>query len=102
VEEIIAIIRAAGDRAQGRRLRAVMAILWRAGLRIQEALALTDGDLDDRRGSLLVRHGKGGRRREVGTDACGWQELQPWLDLRRELPVGALLCVINGTTRGRH
>jgi site-specific recombinase XerD len=23
-------------------------------------------------------------------------------DRRRELPVGALLCVINGTTRGRH
>jgi site-specific recombinase XerD len=25
-----------------------------------------------------------------------------WLDLRRELPVGPLLCVINATTRGRH
>src|SRR4051812_1698955 len=35
-------------------------------------------------------------------DAWGWEELQPWLDLRRELPVGPLLCVINGTTRGRH
>jgi site-specific recombinase XerD len=30
------------------------------------------------------------------------EELQPWLDLRRELPVGVLPCVINGTTRGRH
>ena len=35
-------------------------------------------------------------------DAWGWDELQPWLDMRRELPVGPLLCVINGTTRGRH
>ena len=35
-------------------------------------------------------------------DAWGWEQLQPWLDMRRELPVGPLLCVINGTTRGRH
>jgi site-specific recombinase XerD len=35
-------------------------------------------------------------------DAWGWEQLDPWLDVRRELPVGPLLCVINGTTRGRH
>jgi site-specific recombinase XerD len=102
VEEIIAVMRAAGDREHGRRLRGLIVILWRVGLRIHEALALTEGDLDHRRGSVLVRHGKGGRRREVGMDAWGWDELQPWLEVRRELPVGALLCVINGTTRGRH
>jgi integrase len=92
VEEIITVMRAAGDRAHGRRLRGLIVIMWRAGLRIQEALALTEGDLDQRRGSLLVRRGKGGRRREIGMDAWGWEELQPWLDVRRELPVGPLLC----------
>jgi site-specific recombinase XerD len=102
VEEIIAVMRAAGEGAHGRRLRGLIVVLWRAGLRIQEALALTEGDLDQRRGSLLVRRGKGGRRREVGMDAWGWQELQPWLDERRELPIGPLLCVINGATCGRH
>ena len=101
VEEIIAVMRAAGDGAHGRRLRGLIVILWRAGLRIQEALALTEADLDQRRGSLLVRRGKGGRRREVGMDDWGWQELQPWLELRVELPVGPLFCVINGATRGR-
>ena len=35
-------------------------------------------------------------------DAWGFERLQPWLELRRELPVGPLLCVINGTTRGRN
>jgi integrase len=60
VEEIIAVMRAAGDRALGRRLRALIVLLWRAGLRIHEALALTEGDLDQRRGSLLIRRGKGG------------------------------------------
>jgi Phage integrase family len=86
----------------GRRLSALIVIMWRAGLRIQEALALTEGDLDQRRGSLLVRRGKGGRRREVGMPTWGWEQLQPWLDKRRALSVGPLLCVINGTTRGRH
>ena len=79
VEEIIAVMRSAGDQAHGRRLRALIAILWRSGLRIQEALALAEGDLDQRRGSLLVRPGKGGRRREVGMDAWDWEQLGPWL-----------------------
>src|SRR4051812_8863524 len=102
IEEIIAVMRAAGHGTHGRRLRGLIVVMWRAGVRIQEALALGEGDLDQRRGSLLVRRGKGGRRREVGMDAWGWEQLQPWLDTRRELPVGPLLCVINGATRGRH
>ena len=101
VEEIIAVLHAAGDSPHGRRLRGLIVILWRAGLRIQEALDLTEADLDQRRGSLLVRRGKGGRRREVGMDDWGWQELQPWLDLRIELPLGPLFCVISGATGGR-
>jgi site-specific recombinase XerD len=35
-------------------------------------------------------------------DAWAWEQLQPWLEFRRELPVGPLLCVIAGATRGRH
>jgi integrase len=58
---------------------------------IQEALALAEPDLDYRRGSLLVRRGKGGRRREVGMDEWGWEHLRPWLELRVELSVGAVL-----------
>jgi site-specific recombinase XerD len=102
VEEVVAVMRAAGDGAHGRRLRHLIVILWRAGLRIQEALSLAEADLDHRRGALLVRRGKGGRRREVGMDHSGWDELHPWLELRVELPVGPLFCVINGSTRGRH
>jgi integrase/recombinase XerD len=42
--------------------------------------------LDHRRGALLVRRGKGGRRREVGMDEWAWEQLQPWLDTRAEFP----------------
>ena len=52
VEEIVAVMRAAGDDAHGRRLRGLIVVLWRAGLRIQEALALAEADLDDWRGAL--------------------------------------------------
>jgi site-specific recombinase XerD len=101
VEEIIAVMRTAGDSSHGRRLRALIIILWRAGLPIQEALTLAEADLDQRRGARLVRRGKGGRRREVGMDGWGWAELQPWLEVRLELPIGPLFCVINGPTQGR-
>ena len=63
VEEIIAVMRAAGDAADGIRLRGLIVVLWRAGLRISEALALAESDLDPNRGAILIRHGKGGKRR---------------------------------------
>jgi integrase len=101
VDEIVAVMRHTSDDRHGSRLRAMIVVLWRAGLRLQEALALTEHDLDDRRGSLLVRRGKGGRRREVGMDEWGWEQLRPWLAARAELPVGPLFCIIDGRTRGR-
>jgi Phage integrase family len=70
VEEIVAVMRQAGTDRYGHRLRGLIVVLWRAGLRISEALALTESDLEITRGSVLVRRGKGGRRREVGMDEC--------------------------------
>src|SRR5215208_5264804 len=77
IEEIVTVMRRAGDGVHGRRLRGLIVVLWRAGLRIHEALALAEADLDARRGSLLVRRGKGGRRREVGMDDWAWEQLEP-------------------------
>jgi site-specific recombinase XerD len=34
-------------------------------------------------------------------DEWAWEHLQRWIDVRLELPVGPLFCVINGATRGR-
>ena len=74
---------------------------WRAGLRIQRRSSLAERDLDPGRGALLVRHGKGGKRREVGMDEWGWEQLRPWLERRAGMPIGPLFCVINGPTCGR-
>jgi integrase len=101
VDEIVALMRHVHDDRHGCRVRALIVVLWRAGLRVQEALALAEHDLDHRRGSILVRRGKGGRRREVGMDECGWEQLRPWLSARAQLPLGPLFCIIDGPTRGR-
>jgi site-specific recombinase XerD len=34
-------------------------------------------------------------------DRWAWEQLNPWLQLRATLPVGALFCVLRGPTRGR-
>ena len=101
VEEIVAVMPAANWGAYGDRLRAIIVVLWRAGLRVGEALALAETDLDPARGAVLVRAGKNGKRREVGLDAWGWRTLDPWLEYRRRLPVGPLFCVLHGPSRGR-
>jgi len=101
VEETVCVMRHASDDPHGFRLRAMIVMLWRGGLSVQEALTLSEQDLDQQRGSVLVRRGKGGRRREVGVDGWGWENLRPWLTACLELPSGPLFCVINGPTRGR-
>jgi integrase len=101
VEEIVAVLRAAGEGPDGTRLRALIVVLWRAGLRISEALDLAETDLDRSRGALVIRRGKGGRRREVGMDRWAWDQLTRWQEIRATLPVGSLFCVIHGPTAGR-
>ncbi len=102
VEEIIEVMRIAGGTPDGRRLRALIVVPWRAGLRISEALALQESDLDPERGAVPIPHGKGGKRREVGMDRGTRSQLEPWLEARWKLPVGAFVCVIHGDTAGRH
>src|ERR1035437_9901508 len=81
---------------------ALIVVLWRAGLRISEALALAETDMDARRGAVLIRRGKGDKRREVGMDAWAWEQLEPWQYLRTRFPVGSFFCVIHGPTAGRN
>jgi integrase len=66
VEEIVGVMRHASEDPHGWRLRAMIVVLWRGGLRVQEALGLSEQDLDLRRGSVLVRRGQG------RSSARGW------------------------------
>ena len=55
VDEIVAVMRQAGEDRHGLRARALIVVLWRAALRIQEALSLTETDLVANRCSVLVQ-----------------------------------------------
>ena len=100
-DELVRLLRGCGDSRSGERLRALIVLLWRSGLRISEALALDERDLDPSSGSITVRRGKGGRRRIVGMDPWAWIELKRWDAIREQPAPGPYFCVISGPTSGR-
>src|SRR6266545_4571425 len=82
--EIERLMRQCSRRAPtGVRNRALIAVCWRYGLRIGEALALAVKDFDPDSGTLVVQRGKGGKRRVVGVDAGTVALVSRWLELRR-------------------
>ena len=100
-------------RRTGVRNRALFTILWRSGLRIEEALCLEPKDVDLRRGTIAVLRGKGGHRRTVPVDRAALSFLVEWMELRAELldergdpalaglDYGPLFCVVTRPSVGR-
>lgn len=84
-----------------RRMRALIALLWRSGLRISEALDLVADDLNPDEGTVTVRCGKGGKRRISAMDPWGFAQVIPWMVERQDaLPPGPLFCIAEGPTKG--
>ena len=101
--------RGRGDRADqglsaraptGIRNRALIAVLWRCGLRISEALwRWSCATSTSTPGRSRVRHGKGDKSRTVGVDEQTAALLARWLDRRRRLQPGArspVFCTLHG------
>ncbi len=82
----------------GIRNRALIAVLWRGGLRVSEALALAPRDIDVAACALAVRHGKGDRHRTVGMDPAAFGLLERWLEQRRRLGLSRapVFCTLQG------
>jgi site-specific recombinase XerC len=102
VEEIVAVMRAVGDRPEAHRIRALIMLLWRAGLRISERR------WPSRRAIWTAPAApcSSGAGKAASDARSGWtaghrDQLDPWLEIRRQLPIRALLCVIHGPTAGR-
>ena len=99
-EEVKALIRACSKRAiTGVRNQALIVVLYRAGLRISEALALMPKDLDAKGGMMRVLHGKGDKARVVGLDAGAWAILALWLDRRAAAGINSrapVFCTLKG------
>jgi len=101
--EIRALIGACSTRRiTGHRNRALLAILWRTGVRISEALELRPHDVDFKNGTVRVRLGKGLKpRTTVLSDLDALPLVERWLEERGKLQAvgqGApLLCTLKGT-----
>jgi site-specific recombinase XerD len=99
-EEAKALFNACSKRAPtGIRNRALLVVLYRAGLRISEALGLLPKDLDSEAGTLRVLRGKGKTTRLIGLDSGAWAVLQVWMERRARLGLTArspVFCTLAG------
>src|SRR5262249_26244299 len=97
--EVTALLGACPETPVGARNRALITVLYRAGLRVSEALSLLVDDVRLDLPAITVREGKGRRSRIVGIDrdACG--SIENWLREREALspPAAApLFCTMSG------
>jgi site-specific recombinase XerD len=99
-EEVRQLVGAASAKApSGIRNRALIALLYRSGLRLGEALALYPKDVDEDKGTVTVLHGKGDRRRTVGVDAGALALVKLWLTARDRRGISRrrpLFCTLAG------
>jgi site-specific recombinase XerD len=100
--EVASLIRACSPKAPtGIRNRALITVMYRAGLRVSEALALFPKDVDADAGTVTVLHGKGDKRRTVGVDAGAFAVLARWLDRRPPLGLNGrtpIFCTLQGAS----
>lgn len=68
-----------GHGKTGKRNAAIIALLWRSGLRTSEALALKMRDVIVDKSTARVAYGKGGKPRTVALDADALAFVQVWL-----------------------
>jgi integrase/recombinase XerC len=99
-DEIGRLLKACSRRSPtGIRNAAIIATLWRTGVRCSELLDLRPKDVDRKGGHVDVLHGKGDRRRTVAIDAEALVRIDRWLDARRELGISGhrpLFCTLAG------
>lgn len=86
------------------RNRALVALLWRSGLRCSEALALRPCDVDELQGTVRVREGKGRKDRVVVIDSLALGYVRAWTEVRGGLGVSgqrSLFCAVSGASAGK-
>lgn len=89
-EEVLRLLASwEGDSPKSLRYRALVAVLYRGGLRISEALSLRMTDLFPVQGVVRIRHGKGDKARTVAIDSAAWCILKTYIDRRAAIGLPA-------------
>ncbi len=89
------------DKLEGPRDRAMFLLMLRCGLRVDEVASLTVGALDLRRGSLLVKSGKGAKDRMVYVSPDAHAALTGYLKGRSQLKSKSVFLVERGLCKGK-
>ena len=82
-------------------MRGLIVVLWRAGLWISEAPALNESDLNSHLCAILVRCGKGGKRREGRHGPVGVGAADAVAGVAGHAASRPPFCVLRGPSRGR-
>lgn len=99
-DEINALMAACSNRAPtGIRNRALLVVLWRGMLRINEALHHKPADFNATTGTIRILKGKGRKARTVAINAEAAALVARWLDRRARLGINnhrLLFCTLDG------
>lgn len=85
VEDVHKIVKALGKSPTGLRNATLIIVLWRTGLRIQEALNLLVSHIDMESFFFHVHRGKNNVDRSVPADRQTIERVQHWLDVRKPI-----------------
>jgi site-specific recombinase XerD len=84
----------------GIRNRALVAVMYYAGLRLAEALALLPRHVDLDEGQIQVERGKGHKPRRVGFNVTGMPHVERWMEVRTDRGIATnaqpLFCTLKG------
>jgi integrase len=87
-DEVMALLKACSRQSPtGARNAAIVATLWRSGIRCAELLALKPKDIDRAGEHLQVLRGKGGKHRLVAIDGEAIARIDLWIAKRKELGI---------------
>jgi len=93
--EILRLLAACPNSTSGIRNRALLAVLYGAGLRITEGLAIKKADIDFKNHLVVIHNGKGGKARTVSLMPIMFQHIEVWIERRAKIGLngrGPLFC----------
>lgn len=101
VDQVAGILEATPDSVLEIRDLAIFELFYSSGLRLSELVMLDLRDISFSEGILKVRHGKGGKQRQVPVGVKATNAIQKWLAYRPDSSTDALFVTARGSRLGQ-